>query len=83
MHISFVQPGKLLRMTGGLGPLQGMGMFGAMDWQFSSDDTATQVTLTYRVSGIDPNGFKELAPIVANVQGQQLNGLKAFVEASD
>jgi uncharacterized protein YndB with AHSA1/START domain len=29
MTISFVDPGKLLRMTGGLGPLQGMGLGGA------------------------------------------------------
>jgi len=36
MRISFVDPGKLMLMTGGLGPLQGMGMFGALEWKFET-----------------------------------------------
>lgn len=79
MRISFVEPNKLLRMTGGLGPLQGMGMFGALDWQLKATDKGTQVTLIYRVSGIDPNGFEKLAPIVAKVQGIQLDGLGEYL----
>ena len=54
MRISFVEPNKLLRMSGGLGPLQGMGLYGALDWQFSRVDNMTQVLLTYKVSGIKP-----------------------------
>ena len=80
MRISFVEPQKLLRMTGGLGPLQGMGMHGALDWAFATTDEGTQITLTYRVSGIDPNGFEKLAPIVAQVQGMQLQGLADFLK---
>lgn len=75
MHISFVEPQKLLRMTGGLGPLQGMGMYGALDWKFQQLNDKTIITLTYRVSGIDPTGFEKIAPIVAQVQGDQLNAL--------
>src|SRR5262245_8323952 len=30
MTIGFADPGSLLRMLGGLGPLQGMGMYGAL-----------------------------------------------------
>ena len=80
MQISFVEPNKLLRMTGGLGPLQGMGMHGALDWVFETNEETTAITLTYRVSGINPEGFEQLAPIVAKVQGIQLNALKAYVE---
>ena len=80
MRISFVEPQKLLRMTGGLGPLQGMGMHGALDWAFATTDEGTHITLTYRVSGIDPNGFEKLAPIVAQVQGMQLQGLADFLK---
>jgi hypothetical protein len=80
MRISFVEVGKLLRMTGGLGPLQGMGMHGALDWQFKATDIGTQITLTYKVSGINPEGFVKLAPIVGYVQGVQLGGLKVFLE---
>lgn len=81
MHIAFVEPQTLLRMTGGLGPLQGMGMYGALDWRFEQHDKLTKVVLTYTVNGAHPDGFASLAPIVAQVQGQQLMGLKTFVES--
>ncbi|MDM7861711.1 SRPBCC domain-containing protein [Alteromonas sp. ASW11-36] len=80
MRIVFVEHNKTLRMSGGLGPLQGMGMVGALDWQFAEADGITTVTLTYRVHGIDANGFEALAPIVGQVQGIQLNALKTFIE---
>ena len=80
MHIAFVDPGKLLRMTGGLGPLQGMGMFGALEFVFTESAQGTEVTMTYRVNGINPAGFAELAPIVDAVQGLQIGGLKDFLE---
>lgn len=79
MRIAFVDPHKLLRMAGGLGPLQGMGMHGALDWKFENTDKGTSITLTYRVSGIDPNGYENLAPIVAKVQGMQLQGLANYL----
>lgn len=75
MRISHVDPGRLLRMLGGLGPLQGMGMHGALDWQISSTGQRSKVTLSYRVSGVNPDGFSQLAPIVDQVQNQQLKGL--------
>lgn len=80
MQITFVEPSKLLRMTGGLGPLQGMGMHGALDWTFSTKQDITTVTLRYQVSGINPGGFAELAPIVDKVQESQLNALKQFID---
>ena len=80
MRISYVEPYKLLRMTGGLGPLQGMGVYGSLDWAIANKDNVTTVTLTYSVTGINPDGFAELAPVVAKVQGMQLNALRHFVE---
>lgn len=80
MRISFVEPNKILRMTGGLGPLQEMGMYGALNWTLSANNGATLVTLTYRVSGINPDGFEKLAPIVDKVQTMQLNQLKKYLE---
>ena len=75
MHIAFVEHGKLLRMTGGLGPLQGMGLYGALDWKINGDDSETAVTLTYTVSGYYPDGYSKLAVIVDKVQAMQLGGL--------
>jgi uncharacterized protein YndB with AHSA1/START domain len=79
MRISFVEPPKLLRMTGGLGPLQGMGMYGALDWSIAPRAGGTVITLTYRVAGINPEGFAALAPIVDQVQAQQLGGLARYL----
>ena len=83
MMIAMVDPGNLLRMTGGLGPLQGLGLAGALDWQLVPDDSDSQithVTLTYRVNGHMPGGFEQLAPIVDQVQGLQLGGLQRYFE---
>lgn len=83
MRISFVEQHKLLRMTGGLGPLQGMGMHGSLDWSFRDTESGkTQVVMKYTVNGISPEGFEKLAPIVDTVQGMQLNGLRIFIENS-
>lgn len=79
MRIVFVDPEKLMRMTGGLGPLQGMGMYGALEWSFSTEGSNTKITMTYRVNGINPDGYSKLAPIVDHVQGLQLNALKAHL----
>jgi len=80
MHIVFVDPGQLLRMTGGLGPLQSMGISGVLDWRLESADQGTRITLTYRVSGINPGGFAELAPVVDSVQALQLGGLGNYLQ---
>ena len=82
MRISFVDPGKMLTMTGGLGPLQGMGMFGALTFIFAETDSGTVVTMTYRVNGINPDGFEELAPVVDMVQGLQIGGLKTYLDSN-
>ncbi len=79
MRVVFVEPYKLLRMTGGLGPLQGMGMYGALDWSFTDSDQGTTVTMTYKVNGINPGGFSKLAPIVDQVQALQVGGLAKFL----
>ncbi|MBT0585341.1 SRPBCC family protein [Alteromonas oceanisediminis] len=78
MRISYVDQFSVLRMSGGLGPLQGMGMFGALDWTFVEADAGTQITLTYKVHGLDNTDFAELAPIVDSVQAMQLQALADF-----
>jgi hypothetical protein len=75
MGVSFVDPGKLLRMTGGLGPLQGLGLHGALEWRFESVDQGTRITLHYRVGGYSPDDLSKFAPVVDRVQAQQLGGL--------
>lgn len=81
MTIAFVDPGRLLRMLGGLGPLQGMGMYGALDWTFEAAEGGTRITLRYQASGYVPEDFDELVPVVDRVQGLQLGGLLEYLRA--
>lgn len=83
MRIVFVEPGNLLRMSGGLGPLQGLGISGALDWVLTPGESGTTITLTYRVSGFNPDGFTQLAPVVDRVQALQLGGLGDYLRAEE
>ncbi|AXT40495.1 hypothetical protein D1814_18290 [Alteromonas sp. BL110] len=82
MQISYVEPNKKVVMTGGLGPLQEMGVSGALTWEFSTleentssnDDTKrehstkTKVTLNYHASGnIHFNGQRASNEDAANL----------------
>jgi hypothetical protein len=82
MTVTFVDPGKLMRMTGGLGPLQGMGLSGALEWRFVPENDGTRITLYYRVGGYSPDDLGKFAPVVDKVQGSQLAGLANYVRAS-
>lgn len=76
MTVTFVDPGNTLRMVGGLGPLQGMGLHGAMEFRLQPDAPGmTRITLRYRVGGYSPDDLGGLAPVVDRVQAQQLGGL--------
>ena len=75
LRVVFVNPAKKLVMTGGLGPLQGMGLTGALTFELNEEKGSTIVTMTYRVHGYHPDGYTQLAPVVAQVQGLQLQGL--------
>jgi hypothetical protein len=75
MRIGFVGPGVRLRMLGGLGPLQGMGLHGALDWNFEPVEGGTRITLRYVVGGYTTEDLVKFAPIVDQVQGIQLGGL--------
>ena len=75
MTVTFVDPGKLMRMTGGLGPLQGMGLGGALEWRFVPEQGGTRITLWYRAGGYTPDDLTKFVPVVDSVQGAQLRGL--------
>jgi uncharacterized protein YndB with AHSA1/START domain len=80
MEVVFVDPGKLLRFRGGLGPLQSMAATGALTWEFKAAGDGTDLTWTYAVTGYLPGGFEPLAPAVDGVLTSQLVNLKAVAE---
>jgi uncharacterized protein YndB with AHSA1/START domain len=81
MTVTFVDPGSTLRMTGGLGPLQGMGLDGALEWRFAKAAEGTKITLWYRAGGYTPDDISKFVPVVDKVQGQQLGGLADYLRA--
>ena len=81
MTVTFVDPGSTLRMTGGLGPLQGMGLDGALEWRFAKAAEGTKITLWYRAGGYTPDDISKFVPVVDQVQGQQLGGLADYLRA--
>ncbi len=83
LQVVYVQPGKAIRMIGGLGPLQEMGVYGTLTIKLTqAADNKTLLTLLYNVSGFDPNGLDKIAAPVDRVLAEQVHRLKAFVEAS-
>ena len=73
LQVVFVEPNKEIRLIGGLGPLQAMGLSGTMSWTFTeSDQGGTEIVHRYSVNGFHPDGLGFLAPIVDKVQTAQL-----------
>jgi uncharacterized protein YndB with AHSA1/START domain len=81
MRVALVDPGELLRMVGGLGPLQGMGLHGAMEWRLEPVDEGTRIILRYRAGGYTPDDLSGFAAVVDKVQALQLDGLADFLKA--
>jgi hypothetical protein len=83
MLVTFVDPGRTLRMTGGLGPLQGMGLHGALEFRLAPIESGgTRITLFYRAGGYTPDDLGKFAPVVDKVQALQLGGLADFLSAA-
>lgn len=80
--VTFVNPGVMLRLTGGLGPLGLMGVNGNMTIEFEDlpgAPEATGITLRYAVGGYRADGLDELAEPVDALLGEQLQRLTDYV----
>ena len=82
LQVVFVDPGKTLRMTGGLGPMQGMSLHGVADCTLPGEGTSNRVTWRYRAGGYSPDDLSALAPVVDKVQAQQLDSLARWLQAA-
>lgn len=77
LEIVYYEPGKAIRFTGGLGPLQQMGVCGALTVSFTEQNGKTVVEIEYNVSGRLEQGLDRFATAVDQVLAEQFN---AFVE---
>jgi hypothetical protein len=89
MEVIYVERGKLLRMNGLLGPLQGIGGAGVLTVNFTAARivrspvdtlTITKLDATYSVSGYSAAGMNAFAAVVDSVLSDQFNRLKNYVE---
>jgi uncharacterized protein YndB with AHSA1/START domain len=80
MRVVYLRQNQMLRMVGGLGPLQGSGVSGSMTWQLNPVGNGTRLLLTYSVGGFMAGGFESIAPAVQRVLGEQADRLKRFAE---
>ncbi|MFK8051501.1 MAG: ATPase [Woeseiaceae bacterium] len=81
LTVTVIRENKLLRLTGGLGPLGLMGVDGNMTLSFSGDESVTNVAMQYQVGGYSPDGLDSIAPAVDQMLGSQLARYVRFVES--
>jgi hypothetical protein len=87
LTVAHVEPGRLLRLTGGLGPLQGLGLHGTLEFRLEPVPDApaprTRIVQEYRVHGWLPEGLEALAGAVDGVQRGQLERLAARLRRAE
>lgn len=82
-EVIYYAPGKLLRMTGGLGPLQQMAVVGTMSIALAPANGGTKLDMTYAVAGYLPAGLNTLAAPVDSVLSGGFARLKNFIETGN
>jgi hypothetical protein len=75
MRVVQSRPARLLRLQGGLGPLQAEGAIGTLTFTLKPVAGGTEITQTYKVGGFIEMGADKLATPVDKVLDEQLGGL--------
>ncbi len=82
MRVVNAQNGRSLTMRGGLGPLQGMAVTGAMLFRFEAHPEGSLLKYRYTVGGYAPGGLESLAEPVDRVQLGQLQRLARYLQTN-
>ncbi len=80
MVVAWAQPDAVLRLLGGLGPLQGEGVSGALTFTIEPAEAHSRLRLEYVVGGYSPKGLERYAPMVDQVLAEQMARLKLYIE---
>ena len=75
LAVVYAAPGKLLRMTGALGPMQGSGIAGALTFELKPVGTQTEITLTYSAGGYMQGGIQNIAEPANQMLAAQIASL--------
>ena len=80
-RVVLVRPAqRTLRLDSALGPLQEMGLSGALTFAIAAHDGGSRITLTYNVSGSSVSNLAPIAPLVESMLSVQLARLERFAE---
>lgn len=79
-QVIYVAKGSVVRLLGGLGPLQELAVNGVLTFATATADGKTVLKVTYRVSGSPAAGLDKLAQPVEGVLDEQSTRLVKFVE---
>lgn len=79
-RVVYAQPGQMLRLVGGLGPLQSEPVYAVLSWTLEKSGTGTRITQRYVASGHVKGGLGVLAPLVGKVLDEQLAGLARYAD---
>lgn len=77
MHIAFAEPGRVLRLTGGLGPLQSEALHGSLTMTFKAVPGGTRILWEYVVGGYMRYKPEQIGPAVDKVLAEQIRRLGA------
>lgn len=80
MRVVYIQPPRMIRLVGALGPLQAEAADGTMAITLVRSGSQTNISMTYVAGGYIRAGAEKLAPVVDRVLGEQLAGLKKAVD---
>jgi len=82
LTVVYADPGRLLRMSGGLGPLQDLAVTGVLSWKLTGNAGRTTIEVTYKVGGYVPGaGVGALAVPVDTMLTAQLRRLVDYISA--
>jgi len=82
LEVVLAEPGSTLRLSGGLGPLQGAAVAGTLTIAITPADQGSAVRLDYLVSGYSQPPLDQWASAVDRVLGEQLGRLVRFADAA-
>lgn len=77
MHIVYAEPGRVLRLTGGLGPLQSEAVHGTLTMTFKAMPGGTRILWEYVVGGYMRYKPEQIGPLVDKVMAEQIRRLGA------
>ena len=79
-QVVFVKKNEMVRLQGGIGPLQDMAVNGVLTFAIAADTNGALLKLTYRINGSPNSALDQMAAPVDGVLTEQLHRLVAYVE---